>query len=392
MKWLWIVALLFLVLAFGVVFVRWFLPVDRQGTNFSQYPGHPEYAAANPSSDALPSNEERQLLRRHMPRFFKTKNGEGPIDFYADYIASGTLRKADGALIASEVTPAVLNANKEDPIVVFEHLPSKRRAPKPAVLARIDRINADEGPLKMPLIVLTYHAVFRHSGLPAGISWWQELGARLVGDAEDWHQLDHYTAVSMLLDASGKPLGLMMMQHNYQRSYLFGEGVELPADGRPLIDIALRSNELYPHKEGRTLRPAVSFLEPRSFAYMIGAASKPMMAASDVTEPDMEASYELRFLPPSDAFYTFKGYLGARRALPGRDGPPGANYNAIPRFKPLGYQIALSYWREGNASDIAAMPKTMDWVEYGAFAQGQAEKFRHNAACFGGGLSNCSPQ
>jgi hypothetical protein len=391
MKWLWIIASLFLVLALGVGFVRWFLPVDRQAANFSQYPGHPEFAAAHPPGDALPSEEERQLLERHKPRFFKPEGSEGPIDFYADYISSGTLRKADGTLISSEVTQTILNANKEDPLTVFEHKPGPRIAPKAAVLARIDRIGAGEAPLKMPLTVLTYHAVFRHSGLPAGISWWQELGARLVGDVEDWHQLDHYTAVSVLLDQSEKPIGLMMMQHNYQRSYLFGEGIDLPADARPLIDIARRSNELYPHKEGKARRPAVSFLEPTSFAYMIGAASKPMMAGEDLTSPDQEVDYDLKFLPPSDAFYTFKGYLGARRALPGRDGPPGANYNTLPEFKPLGYQVALAYWREGDAGDIAAMPKTMDWAEYKTFAEAQAAKFRNNAACFGGGSANCSP-
>jgi hypothetical protein len=363
-----------------VGFVRWFLPVDRQAANFSQYPGHPDYAAAHPPNDALPSEEERQLLKRRMPRFFKPEGSEGPIDFYADYIASGTLRKADGALISGQVTQVVLNANKEDPLTVFEHKPGPRVSQKAAVFARIDRIGADEAPLKMPLTVLTYHAVFRHSGLPAGTSWWQELGAQLVGDVEDWHQLDHYTAVSVLLDASEKPIGLMMMQHNYQRTYLFGEGMPLPADGRPLIDIAKRSNELYPHKDEMTYRPAVSFLEPASFAYMIGAASKPMMAGEDVTSPDVVVEYELAFLPPSDAFYTFKGYLGARRALPGRDGPPGADYNTLPEFKPLGYQIALAYWREGNAGDISAMPKTMDWAAYKAFAEIQAEKFRKQAA------------
>jgi len=53
-------------------------------------------------------------------------------------------------------------------------------------------------------------------------------------------------------------------------------------------------------------------------------------------------------LPPDDAFYTFRGWLGARRRLPGRTGPPGADFNTIPAFKPMGIQLMAFYWHEGQ--------------------------------------------
>ena len=60
-------------------------------------------------------------------------------------------------------------------------------------------------------------------------------------------------------------------------------------------------------------------------------------------------------MAPADAFYTFKGFLGARRRLPGRSGPPGADYNTLPRFKPLAVQFAISYWRDGSRADLARL-------------------------------------
>ena len=53
---------------------------------------------------------------------------------------------------------------------------------------------------------------------------------------------------------------------------------------------------------------------------MMGYGACPMMSADDITDPAHTVDYELAFLPGSDAFHTFQGYLGERRLLPGRDG------------------------------------------------------------------------
>ena len=58
---------------------------------------------------------------------------------------------------------------------------------------------------------------------------------------------------------------------------------------------------------------------------------------------------------PSDAFYTFKGFLGARRKLPGRDGPPGADFNTLPALKPLASQLLMGFWREGDRDDLTRL-------------------------------------
>ncbi len=344
---------------------------------FSQYPGFAEYYAANPPRETLPTAQEQALLRRHQPRIYLPAHYPGLISFYDDYIAQGVLMGPDGKVISSSVTPSVLNAHKEDPHVVFEHQPSGR-VQTPVVFGRIDY---SDRILDTPqrFTVLTYHAVFRVSGIVAGLAWWQTLALSVVGNLDDWHQLDHYTAATLVLNEAQQPVMLMLQQHNYMRTYLYGKDLSRPEDGRPLVDVAIRSNELYPHESGRVCRRAVSFLDPKSFRYMIGAGKKPLMTADDMTHPQDEAAYELHFLAPSDAFYTFKGTLGKRRLLPGQDGPPGAAYNTLPSLKPLHLQLIAGYWREGHRGDMARLDEALATSDYiGAFVEAQTPIFREN--------------
>jgi hypothetical protein len=67
---------------------------------------------------------------------------------------------------------------------------------------------------------------------------------------------------------------------------------------------------------------------------------------------NLEAEYDLEFLPPDDAFYSFAGFLGERRRLPGRDGPPSADYNIYPPLKPLGHQLVAGFFRAANREDL----------------------------------------
>ncbi|MEM7427103.1 MAG: hypothetical protein AAF441_13485 [Pseudomonadota bacterium] len=356
--------------------------VPAASTNFSQYPGFAEWYAANPPSSTLPSDDDQALLQKHRPRFFLGEGQTGFIDFYRDYIAHGTLRTGSGDVISSAVTPEVLNAQKDNPTVEFTHRPQPGHTPAPAIYARISRNTVDWLGEERELTFLNYTAVFAHSGLTTGLLGWQKLALGLIGNLQDWHQLDHYTAATLILEDGARPFALMLQQHNYLRTYLIGESVTLPDDGRPLVAVAKGSNELFPYTEGRTSHRAVPFLTPPNFRYMAGSGPRPFLTADDITEPEVELVYRLAFLPPSDAFYTFKGYLGARRMLPGRDGPPGADYNTLPDLKPLPIQMLSGYWRFGHESDIgrleAALLQERYWLE---FARGQATVFYRNAAC-----------
>lgn len=325
--------------------------------NFSQYPGFAAYFAANPPSISVPAPEDQRLMETFRPRLWLPAGNEGPIDFYRDYVGSGRLFDGEGEPISGRVTPGLLNRYKEDPGAVFEHAPSAGRG-HPVVQARIDRetlgadINGER--VRMPFTFLTYTLVFRHSGLPAGLTGWRAAGLGLIASLYDWHQLDHYTAVTLALGPRNRLIAATFQHHNYMRTHVIGVDLERPEDGRIAIDVAIRSNELYPHRDGRTVRRAVGFMNPAGARYLITGRDRPMRAADDITEPEREIDYALGFLPPADAFYTFKGYLGEKRLLPGRNGPPGADYNTVPALKPKARQMIAFHWREDDGDYLAA--------------------------------------
>ena len=370
-----------------VIFLAVLVPAGAGGapsTNFSQYPGFASYFADNPPAAERPTPEQRALLMRYRPRILIPADQSGPIDFYRDYIAHGRLYDGRGRLVSSAVTPELLNRFKSDPRAEFRHLPPDPQTSNPVIYARIDfatvpaASGADDGGEKFAF--LTYHAVFRHSGLPEGLERWKAALLAVLGDLRDWHQLDHYTAVTLVLDPREKPVAVMLQQHNYVRTFLIGEGIDLPPDERVTVDVAIRSNELYPHLSGRRLRRAVRFADQDGMAYLMGFGDRPFMAADDITESAREVEYVLRYLSPDDAFYMFQGFLGSRRLLPGRSGPPGAVYNTLPEGKPLDVQLLSGYWREGNSGDWERYRNAVEEGDRG-FAAAQAPVFIHNLDC-----------
>jgi hypothetical protein len=344
--------------------------------NFSQYPGFAEWYAAHPPSEQLPTAAEQALLERYRPRVFLPAGNEGPIDFYRDYVAQGQLFDGAGRLISAAVGPELLNAHKRDPKVVFVHTPSGV-APRPVIYGRIDRADLEPPGCATPLPVtfLTYNLVSRHSGLPAGLPGWQTVLLELVADLEDWHQLDQYTALTLALAApeakkdakkDGKkdgedlaPFAVTFQQHNYQRSYVLADrdgpgSLVLPPDGRIGIDVAERSNELYPHRTGPVRRRAVAFMSPKTARYLVEGLDAPWLAADDITLPVREIQPELRLpglarrapaaagprRPARRRLQHFAGVqvqgdpAGARLLDRGRPGLPGAAGPAVRRRPP----------------------------------------------------------
>jgi hypothetical protein len=312
--------------------------------------------AANPPSTSGPSPTDRALLESHKPIYYLGAAARDPVDFYASYIANGTLHDAQGRVIASSPDRATLNAHARDPSVRFIH-DGPAAVPGPsAVYGRIDHdtMPFPDGP--RDLIFLTYTLAFETSGLPFGLSSLQEFAARAVADPDDWHQLDHYINVTLVLDAikpARQPVAAIFQHHNYLRTWRLGGAdgpgrLAWPSSGRIEVDIALRSNEAYPHQAPAARWRCASFMEGSAARWLVTGRSKPLTAAEDVTEPTRRIDdLPLITLPPSDAFYTFRGALGASRQLPGRSGPPGADFNTLAGLKRPAVQLAVSYWYDG---------------------------------------------
>ncbi len=324
-------------------------------TNFSQEPGFAEYFAKYPPASTPAGPAEQALLRKHRPRFLLPPGHPGMIDFYADYVPEGHLTDGAGQRVTGPLDRRALNAHKGDPLAVFVHEPSGRPGTA-TVYGRVDpedvTFETESGRVVEPFTFLTYHAVFRVSGLPAGMLDWQEWLIGLVASPDDWHQLDHYTAAILALDREGKPVAVILHQHNHMRTYLIGRDILLPSDGRMVLDVAIRSNELYPHQGGRGPHRVMGTPGAASLRYLISGEKRPLLGADDITEGRMDRDYRLQFLPSDDAFYLFQGFLGERRRIPGRSGPPGASYNIAPALKARGVQLTAFYWREGDAGDL----------------------------------------
>jgi hypothetical protein len=341
------------VLILSVFFFFFLAGCERSDHNFTRYPGFAEYFKANPPSNDLPGSNEEHLLRRFQPRFMLAEGQAGAIDFYRDYISSGVLSDGDGNVGA-------------------------------VVYGRIDRetvsFDTEDGRALKPLTFLTYHIVFRNSGVPAGIPGWQEAVIGLLFDLNDWHQLDHYTAATIIIEENGQggaiPVAVMLQQHNNLRTYIIGEGITLPDDGRVVIDVAKRSNELYPFTPGPVRYRAVNMPDPEGMRFLLTGEKKHLLAGYDVTDGSIEVEYKLELLPHDDAFYTFKGFLGERRRIKGRDAPNGADYNTLPQLKPLQMQLFSGYWREDHRGDIERLEKTiLRNGDYKGFARLQGAEF-----------------
>lgn len=334
------------------------LAAAAYGDGFSQSAGFDSLRAG--LGGTPPDKADRALLARHRPVLHVADGEEGPVDFYADYIGSGELFDGKKSL-AKNPSPAQLNAVRNNPDAVFIHRPQKAKK-IPAVFGGVSRaVLTLSGGETRQFTFLAYHFVFRRSGLPAGVSGLRRLLAEVAADVKDWHQLDHYTAAFIVLEKN-KPFAVMLQQHNYMRTYFINEESAF-GGGRTVLDAALFSNELYPHRKGRTLRRAAGFMGAKTAAYLTGVSvGGGLHAAPDITEGGREIKYELQFLPPNDAFYIFQGRLGEPRLLPGRDGPPGAIYRNIPELCPLEKAIYAFYWKEGDA-EYAEILRQHGWSE-----------------------------
>ncbi len=324
--------------------------------SFAQRPGFQTWFEANPPDPQRPGPAERRLLQRYRPVLKVPADHPGPIDFYRDYVTHGTLTVGERQWQA--VDRALLARHANDPRARFTHDPPANPDPRPVAYGRIDRARLE--PIG-ELVFLTWHFVFRTSGLPAEIPFWQSLLAHAVGDPDDWHQLDHYTAATLVLGPGQIPLGLILQQHNTVRAYWYGRDLDAPEYGRPRIAAARRSNELYPWRAEPTRHRVVRFLEPDNLRWLAsGNGDAPWTASHDVVTGGREVDYALHFLPQTDPFYRFQGQLGASRLLPGRDGPPGADYNTLPAFKDRALQFCALRWSgEAGTERLATLERLL---------------------------------
>jgi hypothetical protein len=370
---------------------------DSKGyRTFADYPGFKEYYAGHCSAGepiALTADADKELLRKHRPRLILPPGGQYPIDFYRDYLPNSLLRRYPGdAVVTEEVTPELLKANQHDRSVYLDLQLDRVRAAglqrrvrsateegvnegrRPAVYGRVYRetvtfADGSGGQVSRNFTFLKYNVVFATSGLPARLPTGFETFLKLAGfDVNDWHQLDNFVATHVVLDEDDRPVAVILAQHNDHRTYLVGKDVALPADGRMVFDIALRSNEVYLDSQDSSPVEHRVVRWTLYLKYLLSGEDAPFFRGYDLTygvnAGGREVSYNLAFLSPCDPFYTATIMLGEPRPFLwwyiGRDGPPGADYYEIPPLLPLGNLLKFSYLHDGDPEDISMVERSTD--------------------------------
>ena len=354
---------------------------DRYRT-FADFPGFASYYAGRCADEdpGPPKTEDRELLMRYRPRFILPPGSIRPIDFYKDYLPFTVLRRySDQAVVAERVSAEELRRQQDNTQVYLEYRPERGKQPNraggPVVFGRVYRERVPfpgengEGTRYLDLTFLKYNLVFPASGLPAGLNRLAGIFLKGAGlDPGDWHPLDNFVAAHIVLDGSGKPIAVLLAQHNHHRTYLAGKDIAFPADGRFVFDVALRSNELYPGSDsGNPVRHRVVRWS-LYLKYLLSGEGRPLVSADDITygrrSGEREVAYDLGFLSPCDPFYTAKIMLGAPRPYfgfdIGRDGPPGSDYYTVPDLLPLGNLLKFSYLHDGDPDDIRIVGESID--------------------------------
>ena len=347
---------------------------------FASYPGFATYFAEHPRSAELPTPEEQALLHRYRPELVLPPGHAGPIDFYRDYLPRTRMTDlATDEVLAEPPERAMLVENIADQTVALD-LRQPITDPHPTVYGRVTheavdfplaRTNGES--ITRQLTFLSYHVPFAVSGLPARIGWLERTGvwlaeALLGWDRDDWHELDVYTAYTLVLDEQRQPFAVVLAQHNHHRSYLIHKDLNWPANDRLRLDVAERSNELYLASDDLTSVAHRTIPFSSHLDYLLSGEHKPWINGFDITvglaAGGRLSEYTLQFLPPNDPFYAFEGWLGEYRPLwgyyVGRSGSPGADYYTHPALLPLGNTLKFAYLQDGDQQDIAAVRRYVD--------------------------------
>ncbi len=353
---------------------------DGKYRSFVDYPGFDEYYKDRCVQEVSPPGEEDgELLAKFRPHLFLPPGGSYPVDFYRDYLPFTILRQyPDGEIITRNVTPEVLadNVDNREVYLDFQRKEYLRAGlgKKPVIYSRVYReavtFPTNDGVTRAyNLTFLKYNIVFASSGLAAKLPLHIKLFLTIFGfDLEDWHELDNFVAVHIVLDENEKPLAVILAQHNHHRTFLLGHDLPQPEDGRLTFDIALRSNEIYPASDSteRVMHRVIRW--NLYMKYLLSGQDPPFIRGTDLTfgknAGGQAIDYDLVLLSPCDPLYTARILLGEPRPFfgkyIGRDGPPGSDYYNVPELLPMGAILKFAYLHDNDPDDIAAVEKAID--------------------------------
>ncbi len=347
------------------------LPCHARGAGAEDWPeGFRAWLTALTYEDEDPSDfgtpvmaADRRLLEKFRPRVFIAPGGRVPVDFYGFYLPNTVVRDSSGEIVEESPSRAYLKKIERRAGWCLDYTgpdsPCKNESCRGYVGTGYGRVYRERaryrtrtGIREEPVTILKYNFAFIYSGLPAEIGGIKETLAGLVLDPSRVHELDIHGAVHVVVDKAGRPLVLLLAQHNYFRSYVFGVDIpEMPEDGRVPVCFALRSNEPYPCPDGDKPVKRRTVGNPVNIAYVIDGSGRPLLSGMDIVfgpgAGAEEVRYTLKFLPRRDPLYVSWIPLGNREKILffGRfysTGPPGMDLNTWPELKK--YSDIMQFW------------------------------------------------
>ena len=297
----------------------------------------------------------KDLAVRFMPRLWVHPASWQPIAF-EDYLVNSRLvsKNDKKVLLTSPAAHDLMALSYEEQCSAYleaDAVPPRNAAPM------YIQVFWDENPADPAetWTYIKYNLIFDWSGLAAEISWLSRIGSFLSGGKKErWHRLDIHLAAVLAFDARKQFRLLTLAQHNHQQTYIVG--IDLPANQRPLLVAAIRSNELY-LDDGST-NPTAHRVVPffSDVAYLIDPNEKPWFWAIDIAygrnAGGKEKDLKPFFIAPKHPLADYAGLLAPPRRLLGmyigRDGPPGYNYYALPAYISLVNFASMGFWREGD--------------------------------------------
>lgn len=321
------------------------------------------------------TDEDKALLEKFKPEIFISPKGIMPIDFYKDYLPHTVLIDKTGRIIKKKPSRKYLKQmeRKQGYCLSFEGSLADLRNGRRVAYAQVIRENVllrknKSEAVEEPMTFLRYNFVFPISGLPAKLKWYKEIGARLLGDPELWHPLDIHGAIHIVLNRHGKPIVLILAQHNYHRTYLFKKDLPMPENNRVQISFAERSNEPYPAHAGNKPEYYRAADTPVQIEYILTGKNPSITTSEDRvygTRGAQHIEYELEFLPEKDPLYTSWIPLGDRLKLFYffdswyRRGPPGMDLRTWPRLKKYGELMQFWYIQDNDPETASFMKKNI---------------------------------
>lgn len=325
------------------------------------------------------TTQDQLLLKKFLPRIFITHGELMPLDFYKEYLPKTVLKNSSGKIINKTISRQELKTIERKAGFYLDYQGELKKYQKPntnhslrVIYGRVFN-QIMNPPLKykndfaIEFKVLKYSLVFPASGLPKILTWYKNWGLSLLGNKNNWHELDIHGAIHILVEKKSlQPKILLLAQHNYFRSYAISKDILLPKDNRIAICIAQRSNEPYPcPKENKPLKFR-TVGNPDKFAFVLGDKEPWFDGGYDLVQTrnkSVEVNGYLQFLPSRDPLYVSWIDLGDKQKLLGiiptffRDAPPGINMNTSPKIKEYTDIAKVWYFSENDSQQILLFNK-----------------------------------